>query len=336
MNRRFTLIAVALLFGLQSGVSRAAQAPAKIAVGYASMSATSAILWAAQDQKMLARNNIDADLVFMPGSPTLIAAINSGAIAVGFTGGTATIGAAAGGSDFKILAASHGRIIHDLVTRPEIKEAKDLRGKRIGVTAIGGTAWMAGMLGLEHLGLSPDKDNLIISGYGDMRVTTQALESGTIDAGLISGHYSLRLKRVGFNILGDLERIPMMGSSVVVKNSYLQSNMDFLKRFVKAMVEAHVFVASPVNKAAVVRVLAKRLSISDTGILEDSYQDLARRLDRKPYPSVEAMRNIQRFLQIRNPKIAQIKIQDLIDDSILRELDKSGYIDRLYGEYAVK
>ena len=52
-----------------------------------------------------------------------------------------------------------------------------------------------------------------------------------------------------------------MGSSVVVKNSYLQSNMDFMKRFVKAMVEAHVFVTSPVNKAAVVRVLAKRLSM---------------------------------------------------------------------------
>jgi len=319
--------------GLQPVAARAAQAPTKIAAGYASMSATSAILWAAQDQKMLARNGIEADLVFMPGSPTLIAAINSGGIAVGFTGGTATLGAAAGGSDFKILLASHGRINHDLVTRPEIKEPKDLRGKRVGVTAIGGTAWMAGMLGLEQIGLNPDKDHLIISGFGDMRVTTQALESGTVDAGLISGHYSLGLRRRGYNLLGELEKIPMMGSSVVVKNSYLQSNMDFMRRFIRAMVEAHVFVISPANKATVVRILAKRLALSDTGILEDSYQDLARRLDKKPYPSVEAMRNIQRFLAPRNPKIAQIKPQDLIDDSILRELDKTGYIDKLYSEY---
>ena len=78
--------------GLQPVAARAAQAPTKIAAGYASMSATSAILWAAQDQKMLARNGIEADLVFMPGSPTLIAAINSGGIAVGFTGGTARVG----------------------------------------------------------------------------------------------------------------------------------------------------------------------------------------------------------------------------------------------------
>ena len=323
-------------FGLNSDAVFAAQAPAKMVVGYASVSSTSVILWTAQDEKILAKNGIDADLVFMPGSPTLIAAINSGSLGVGFTGGTATLGAAAGGSDFKILAASHGRVIHDLVTRPEIKRAEDLRGKRIGVTSIGGTAWMACMLGLEHLGLHPEKDNLVISGYGDMRVTTQALESGTIDGGLISGHFSLRLKRIGFNLLGDLERIPLMGSSVVVKASYLQSNMELMRRFIRAMVDAHVFVVSPANKSAVLRILSKRMGISDAGLLEDGYQDLVRRLDKKPYPSVEALRNIQRFLAPRNPKIAQIKPQDVIDDSLLRELDKSGYIDRLYAEYGVK
>ena len=75
----------------------------------------------------------------MPGSPTLIAAINSGAIAVGFTGGTAILAAAAGGADFKVLVASHVRANHDLIVKPEIKRAEDLRGKRIGVTSIGGT-----------------------------------------------------------------------------------------------------------------------------------------------------------------------------------------------------
>ena len=74
--------------------SLAAQAPAKIAVGYATISNSSLALWLAQDEKIFAKNGIDADLVFMPGSPTLIAAINSGALAVGFTGGTAILAAA--------------------------------------------------------------------------------------------------------------------------------------------------------------------------------------------------------------------------------------------------
>ena len=132
------------------------------------------MLWTAQDEKLLAKNGIEAELIFMPGSPTLIAAINSGSLAVGYTGGTATLGAAAGGVDFKILEASHGRVMHDLVVKADIKEPKDLRGKRIGVTSIGGTGWMAGMLAFEQLGLNPEKDKLIVSGFGDMRVISKA------------------------------------------------------------------------------------------------------------------------------------------------------------------
>jgi hypothetical protein len=59
-------------------------------------------------------------------------------------------------------------------------------------------------------------------------------------------------------------------------------------------------------------------------------------MEKKPYPSVDGLRNIQRFMQARNPKVGQIKVQDLIDDSIMRELDRSGYIDRIYAEYGVK
>ena len=323
-------------FSLKSNAALAPQALTKIAIGYATISGASAVLWTAQDEKLLAKNGIEADLVFMPGSPTLIAAINSGSLAVGYTGGTATLGAAAGGVDFKILEASHGRVMHDLVVKPEIKEPKDLRGKRIGVTSIGGTGWMAGMLAFEQLGLNPDKDKLIVSGFGDMRIVSQALESGTIDGGLVSGNYTAQFRRLGFGTLGELERIPLLGSSVVVKQSFVQSQPELLRNFIKALVEAHAFVLSPIKKQSVLRILTKRLNITDPSVAEDTLQDLWRRMDKKPYPSLEGLRNIQRFMQARNPKVGQVKLQELIDDSIMRELDKSGYIDRIYAEYGVK
>ena len=323
-------------FSLKSNAALAPQALTKIAIGYATISGASAVLWTAQDEKLLAKNGIEADLVFMPGSPTLIAAINSGSLAVGYTGGTATLGAAAGGVDFKILEASHGRVMHDLVVKSEIKEPKDLRGKRIGVTSIGGTGWMAGMLAFEQLGLNPDKDKLIVSGFGDMRIVSQALESGTIDGGLVSGNYTAQFRRLGFGTLGELERIPLLGSSVVVKQSFVQSQPELLRNFIKALVEAHAFVLSPIKKQSVLRILTKRLNITDPSVAEDTLQDLWRRMDKKPYPSLEGLRNIQRFMQARNPKVGQVKLQELIDDSIMRELDKSGYIDRIYAEYGVK
>jgi NitT/TauT family transport system substrate-binding protein len=272
----------------------------------------------------------------MPGAPTLVAAINTGSLAVGYTGGTATLGAAAAGADFKIIESSHGRILHDLVVKPEIKEPKDLRGKRIGVTSIGGTGWMAGMLGLEQLGLSPDKDKLIFSGFGDMRVIAKALESGTIDGALVSGNFTTEFKRSGFNTLGELDRIPFVGSAIVVKLTFLQNQPELARSFIRAMIEAQAMVMSPAKKQPVLKVLSKRLNITDPTVAEDTLQYLVKRLDRKPYPSIEGLRNIQRLMQTRNSKVGQLKLRDVIDDSILRELDKSGYIDRVYAEYGVK
>lgn len=336
MKLSLTLFIILLGAPLRGNESNAAQTPVKIVVGYATISASTLGLWLAQDEKIFAKNGIDADLVFMPGSPTLVAAINSGAIAVGFTGATAILAAAAGGADFKVLAASHARANHDLVVKPEIKRAEDLRGKRVGVTSIGGTGWMAAMLVFEQLGLNPDKDKLIVSAFGEMKIISRALETGTIEGALVTGNFTAQFKRAGFNILGELERVPMMGNAVVVKQSFLQSQRDFLRAFLRAISEAQVFVLSPIKRQAVLRVLTKRLSIADPAVAEDALQDLLKRLDKKPIPSIQGLRNIQRFLQTRNPKVGEVKLDELIDDSIVRELDKSGYFDRINAEYGVK
>src|SRR5215470_294529 len=276
-----------------NATSDAASAPSKVVIGYATISNSTTTLWVAQDEKFFAKNGIDAELVFMPGAPTLIAAINSGAIAIGFTGGTAVLAAAAGGADFKVLPASQIRSNHDLIVKPEIKKAEDLCGKRFGVTSIGGTGWMAAMLVFEQLGLNPDKDKLIISGFGDMRVIARALETGTIDAALVTGNFTSQLKRAGYNTLGELERVAMMGNAVVVKQSFLQTQRDFLRNFLKAMSEAQSFVLSPLKRQAVLRVMSKHLAITDPAVGEDALNDLLKRLEKKSIPQLDALRNIQ-------------------------------------------
>jgi ABC-type nitrate/sulfonate/bicarbonate transport system substrate-binding protein len=191
------------------------------------------------------------------------------------------------------------------------------------------------MLVFEQLGLNQDKDKLIVSAF-EMRIISRALETGTIDAALVTGNFTSQFRRAGYNILGELERVPMMGNAVVVKQSFLHSQTDFLRNFLRAISEAQVFVLSPMKKQSVLRVLSRRLSITDPAVAEDALQDLIKRLDKKPIPSVQALRNIQRFLQTRNPKVGQVKLEELIDDSIVRELDKSGYFDRINAEYGVK
>jgi ABC-type nitrate/sulfonate/bicarbonate transport system substrate-binding protein len=287
-------------------------------------------LWVTQEKGFFAKNGLDVQTIFIPGSPTLIATLSTGDVQFGYTGGTAILGSAVGGLDLKMIAAFANRVQTDLVVRPEIKTPSDLKGKRLGVTSIGGSGWMSAMLGLEQLGLNPERDQISLSAFGDQRVISQAVEQGTINGAAIAGVFSRRLKRSGYNILGELEKIPLVGTSIVVKSDYLNTQTATARNTLKALIEGHAYVLNPANRAAVLEIIIKRLGLSDTTMASDGLDDYVRRVDRKPYVAIEGLRNIQRFMKLRNPKIAEVKLERLIDDSILRELDKSGFIDQVY------
>jgi hypothetical protein len=91
------------------------------------------------------------------------------------------------------------------------------------------------------------------------------------------------------------------------------------------------FVQLPANKPVVVKILMKHLRVSDPAVVEEGYQDHLLTLNRKPYPSLDGLRSAQRLMAQQNPKIAAIKVEDLVDARFARKLDDSGFIDRLYG-----
>ena len=311
--------------------SGSTQARPKIVVGYASMSSVATTLWVSQEKGFFAKNGIDVQSVFIPGSPTLIASLGSGDVQFGYTGGTATLGAAVGGMEVRMVAAFANHVQTDLVVRPDIKTANDVRGKRIGVTSIGGSGWMSAMLGLEQLGLNPERDGITLTAFGDQRVISQALEQGTIQGASLAGVFSRRLQRSGYNFLGDLEKIPLVGTSIVVRADYLASHQPIVRNVLRGLIEGHGYILNPANKASVIELLTRKLGLTDQVAANDGYEDYVRRVDRRAFVSLDGMRNIQRFMKLRNPKIGEVKLERLIDESIMRELDKSGFIDQAIG-----
>jgi ABC-type nitrate/sulfonate/bicarbonate transport system substrate-binding protein len=308
-----------------------AQSRAKVVIGHASMSSVVLTLWAAQERKFFAKNNIDAQLVFIPGSPTLIASLNTGDVQFGYTGGTATLGAAVAGLDVRMIAAFANRVQSELVTRPEIKTAADLKGKRVGVTSIGGTGWMSALLVLEQIGINAERDKMQLTAFGDQRVISQALESGTIQAASLAGVFSRKLARAGYWIPGEPEKIPLTGTGLVMKADYLHNQNGVTRNLLRSLVEGHAYVLNPANKSSVMEILAKRLGLSDAGALADGYEDYVNGVVRKPYVGVDGLKNIQRFMKLRNPKIADLSLEKLVDETLLREFDKSGYLDQQLG-----
>jgi len=308
-----------------------AAAPAKLVIGYAAMSARVVPLWLAEEQGILNKYGIDSEQVFIRGAPTLVAGLASGDIQIGSTGGSAMLAAIAAGHDLKMLAAFSSRNTYDLVTRPSIKKAEELRGKRFGVTSIGGTVWMGIMLWLEHFGLDEQRDKIQLQVIGDQSIQMQALENGAIDAAVLDGVFSRRLKQKSFNITDEYSELKQLyiSQAIVVQGKYVQQRPEMLENLLKAQVEAIAYSLAPKNKPTVIKTFMRRLRI-DASAAEEGYSDLPRAMDRKPYPSPEGLRNVQRLMVLHSPKVGEVKVDNVIDNRIVRKLDESGFIDKSY------
>jgi ABC-type nitrate/sulfonate/bicarbonate transport system substrate-binding protein len=171
---------------------------------------------------------------------------------------------------------------------------------------------------------------------GDQAVQMQAVDAGVADAAALDGVYSKTLKQKGFTVLGEYSELTqrIVGQAMVVPNSFLTQRADVVENYLKAEIEAVAFAVAPKNKASVIRTLMRRLKTDAAGA-EEGYLDLTRGVDRKPFPSLEGLRNVQRMLAPRNPKIGAIKAEDVIDARIIRRLDESGFIDRTYAAQGV-
>jgi ABC-type nitrate/sulfonate/bicarbonate transport system substrate-binding protein len=191
---------------------------------------------------------------------------------------------------------------------------------------------MYAMLALEQLGLDPKRDAISFLPIGDPVTITHALEAGRIDAAVLDPTLSRQLISKGFSLLVDLSNTDASfpGLGVAVSRAYLEQHRMIIEMILAALTESLAIVQSPANKAANIKILMKNLRINDLETAEAGYKDHLLTLNRKPYPSIDGLRNAQRLMAVQNPKVASLKIEELIDSSFVRKLDESGFIDRAY------
>jgi NitT/TauT family transport system substrate-binding protein len=298
------------------------------------VSARSTILWIAQERGLFAKHGIEMEAIYLRTSPLQMTALATGEVQFAASGGAPVLSAVSGGQNLRIIASSSNRLSYDLVVRPEIKEAKDLRAKRFGVTTIGGTTWMAAYLTLEHLGLDANRDQIRINAIGNQTILAQAVESGNIDATLLDPFLSRSLKLKGLPVLVELRRakIPFTNTAIAVNGNFLRDYPEVIEAVLKGLFEAQAFITAPANRSAVIQTMMRHMKLSDSAVLEDGYQDLLIGLEKKPYAAAEGLRNIQRIMATLNPKVIRVKIEDVIDNRFIRQLDESGFIDALYAK----
>lgn len=326
-----TLVAYVVL--AMANATQAATPPTRVVIGYPSPTPRVAPVWIAQDLDFFGKYDLTAQAVLVRNSQMLTAGLAAGDIDIGYTGGTTVLGAAAAGVELKMVAGFVSRTKGYLVVRPEIRKPADLAGKRFGVQSIGGTNWMYAMLTLEQFGLDTTRDRIQLLVVGDQAVLVRALETHVVDATVVTSRtYSLGLKQKGFSVLAEMT--PTMATTgIVTRKSFLEKNPETLTNVMKALIEALFYVLAPSGKSQVIKTIMTRLKLSDPSLAEEGYAGVIEEFELKPYPSIEGLRNMQRLLQMQNPKFADINTTNLMDSTFMRKLEDSGFIAQLQARY---
>ena len=129
-----------------------------------------------------------------------------------------------------------------LLSQPEIREVKQLKGKRIAVSNFGSATDKSARTALEHAGLDANRDAIILA-MGDTGLRYAALQARTIDAAVLSPPYNFSAQRQGFNNLLWLGELlgenPSNGLATTVKK--LKEQPDQVYRMLRATVRSMIY-----------------------------------------------------------------------------------------------
>ncbi|MBI2089836.1 MAG: ABC transporter substrate-binding protein [Deltaproteobacteria bacterium] len=325
--RPFLVSLLCLFFVASAPLSAQAQSK-KLAVGISALSAGYSPLYIAKDAGFFEKYGLSVELVLMQTGP-IVHGMVAGDVKLAGVGATRIVASALEGSGIFMLASMNDRQPYVLLTPPDIKNASQLKGKKVGVTQFGGLDDTAMRFALQKLGLHPDKDVTIILA-GGKATRFSALQKGAIAATVIDPPYTLEAKKLGLNFLFDfIESSPKtVYGTVSAKDSFVKQNPDIIRNFLKAYITAVQFYKA--RKPESIKIMAKYMRIempAKAEEMEDTYNAFVRTQKCKPYIEAENVQNLLNELAERMPKARSADPKKFLNQQFLKELDESGFID---------
>jgi NitT/TauT family transport system substrate-binding protein len=323
LTRAALLISI-LLGQLFPGIVSGAAAPVRVA--YSSISGAMGPLWAAHDLGIFSRHALDVQLLYIGGGSVATQALLGGDVQFVRLGANAVIQASLRGADLKMIANTINRLVFTLMSKPDIKSAADLKGKRIGVTRLGGSTDFALDLALRKWGLRRGIDVAVLQ-TGGMPQLLGAIKGGTIDAGVISPPTNLQAQKLGLKQLVDFGELDILypNSPLAATQTYLTKNRDLVLRFLRAYSEGIYRVKT--DRENTVKIFSKYTAVKDPEILAELYRIYGvRHLERIPFVNPDS---VDAVLQTEI-KTGSAKPADFIDNSLLAEIEREGFFHQLY------
>jgi NitT/TauT family transport system substrate-binding protein len=334
IRRRLPLICLVLnglLFSLIAPRQAAAQIKSNLSSSVTSESMTH--VWVARDRGLFKKYGVDMQFILMPRNPLAIAALLAGEIDAAIVGPGHLVNAGLSGADVIGIANFNQKLDFRLNTRPEIKKPEDLHGKRIAISGPGSTSHLVTMLSLQGLGVDPIQSKIAFLTIPGTEMNRRlALESGSVDGTTLRGAMGDVYANKGYTLLYNLKAagVTLPQNMLVTTRRTAATKPAVIEGYLKATIEAIAMISDPANKELVSRLLASNLRLSNLADVEESYQAVISNYERAPHTTIEGMKRLQKLLIQLNPKIAEVRVESLIDNSFMNKLESSGFIQSLY------
>ena len=326
------IIFVFYLFTSLGAPSLAAE-PTKILLAHGAINNFVEPLWIAKEQGFFRKYGLDVDLVFIIAGRAAQAML-AGQVPVAMIGATHVTNAVTAGSDLTVILGLQNSLNYFFMARPSIKRAEDLKGKKVAIGTPSGSASLATYVALDYLGLNPRRDNIVLLGIGGEPERLGALRSGSVEGASLSPEFGQILVSEGYRVLLDegKEKVPFQSSGLVTSRAYFKANPRVVENIARGIVEGVAFIHKPANKEIVVRSLARNLRLDKPDRLEKAYAQLIGELPKKPCPSMEGVASVLKLMVQHglNPKAAQLKPEEIVDMSVCKKFEDSGFFKSLY------
>jgi NitT/TauT family transport system substrate-binding protein len=296
-------------------------------IPYVSISGFQAPLYLGERAGLFKKNQLEAQLIYMPGGSLIVQTLLSNEVGIASLAPPSAVSAWVKGAELSLVAGGIERALNVLMVNPKIKRIEDLKGKRVAISRFGSLSDVSLRDALAFYKLRANQDVVVaqIGGLGERMV---ALTSGVVDGAILNVDQVFQAEKMGFQILIDLRKLPLTYSTqgIVVSNNFLRAQRSTVKRFLRVYIEGIKIFKT--DKEYSMETLGRYIKTSDREILSKTYD-----VYRDAWESVPLMRRagIQQALDsIPEAKSVKLNLDNLIDNSLIHELEKDGFLAELY------
>ncbi len=331
-NYAATAISLALTIGTFTHSAHGASAPDKLIGVHSARVMSQSFPWVAQEAGLFKKHNLDFNLVFISSSAIVTAALLGGDTEMTVTGGIGNVAAYVKGStDIVFTGGVKNVMTQTLVAGGNIKRPEDLKGKRIGVSRIGGNSHYFTIQALRRHGMEPNRDYSFLQTGGDPE-TLAALMSGSLEVANLTPPTDAQAIARGYHyvIYGPDLKIPYSATAFVTKRSVMAKRPATVANFMRAMAEASKIVHT--DREFYYKVLGKYLRIQDRSVLDSAYNAEIKALEPRLTIKLESLQAILDELTPTDARAKNVKPQEMVDNRYLDEMNKSGFMDQLWSK----